>query len=181
MRKQFLKIAAILLCTLCLLAGREQSAVFAKEEKAQGPFTGEVAVVRQENNGYVVQVTVSNSGEDFTGTVQVVFAGADSENCAYNTEIALPAQGKKQFTIRVANTAVDTSQGGMCALRFLDREGDVLQAIELKNVFQKCRNGSCGGNFIRPLCRARDDGGKRANDRYESGILPCEADGIKQR
>ena len=82
MRKQFLKIAAILLCTLCLLAGREQSAVFAKEEKAQGPFTGEVAVVRQENNGYVVQVTVSNSGEDFTGTVQVVFAGADSENCA---------------------------------------------------------------------------------------------------
>ncbi len=136
MRKQFLKIAAILLCTLCLLAGREQSAVFAKEEKAQGPFTGELAVVRQENNGYVVQVTVSNSGEDFTGTVQVVFAGADSENCAYNTEIALPAQGKKQFTVRVANTAVDTSQGGMCALRFLDREGDVLQAIELKNVFQ---------------------------------------------
>ena len=110
--------------------------VFAKEEKAQGPFTGEVAVVRQENNGYVMQVTVSNSGEDFTGTVQVVFAGADSENCAYNTEIALPAQGKKQFTVRVANTAVDTSQGGMCALRFLDREGDVLQAIELKNVFQ---------------------------------------------
>ena len=99
MRKQFLKIAAILLCTLCLLAGREQSAVFAKEEKAQGPFTGEVAVVRQENNGYVMQVTVSNSGEDFTGTVQVVFAGADSENCAYNTEIALPAQGKKLWIL----------------------------------------------------------------------------------
>ena len=173
MRKQFLKIAAILLCTLCLLAGREQSAVFAKEEKAQGPFTGEVAVVRQENNGYVVQVTVSNSGEDFTGTVQVVFAGADSENCAYNTEIALPAQGKKQFTVRVANTAVDTSFSGPgrgCAA------GD-----RTEKCVSKCRNGSCGGDFIRPLCRARDDGGKRANDRYESGILPCEADGIKQR
>lgn len=135
MRKQLLRMAAILLCVLGLWSYAERCTVYAKEEQSVETFSGDVTMLRQENNGYVMQVTATNNGADFTGTVQVVFAGSDSENTAYNTEITLPAQGKKQFTINITNTAVDKSQE-ICVLNFLDEKGDVLQSIEQKNVFQ---------------------------------------------
>ena len=135
MQKRFLMTAAMLLCVISLWIGMEKGTAYAKEGESAETFSGDVTMLRQENNGYVMQVTAENSGADFTGTVQVVFAGSDSENTAYNTEITLPSQGKKQFTIHITNTAVDKSQA-ICVLNFLDEEGDVLQSIELKNVFQ---------------------------------------------
>lgn len=135
MRKQLLRAAVILLCVAGFWTGLEKGTAYAKEGGAPETFSGDVTMLRQENNGYVMQVTAANSGADFTGTVQVVFAGSDSENTAYNTGIILPAQGKKQFTINITNTAVDKSQE-ICVLNFLDEKGDVLQSIELKNVFQ---------------------------------------------
>lgn len=134
MRKQILKTVVILLCALSLVTGKEKSMVYAKTEQSATSFSGDVTMLKQENNGYVMQVTVENRGEDFTGTVQVIFAGQGFENCAYNTEIVLPAQGKKQFTINVTNTAVDTTRG-ICKLNFLDERGNVLQSVQLKNLF----------------------------------------------
>ena len=93
MRKQLMKAAFTLLCVLSLLAGKENNTVYAREERAAGTFTGDVAMLKQEDNGYVMQVTVGNSGADFTGTVQVIFAGFDYGNCAYQTQITLPSQG----------------------------------------------------------------------------------------
>lgn len=133
MRKQFWKTALALLSVLCLTAGGK-GAVCAKEEGATDVFSGDVAVLKQENNGYVMQVTVENAGEDFTGTVRAVFSGVDDLNTAYSTELTLPAQGKKQFTIRVTNTAADTTSG-ICELFFVDEKGEVLQSVWMKNVF----------------------------------------------
>lgn len=136
MRKQLIKAAFTLLCVLSLLTEKENNTVYAREEQAAETFTGDVAMLKQEDNGYVMQVTVGNSGADFTGTVQVVFAGFDTGNCAYQTQITLPSQGKKQFTFHMTDTAADTTRGGLCALNFLDEKGDVLQSIEFGNVLE---------------------------------------------
>lgn len=135
MRKQLLKIALMLLCTVSLFTGREGDTVYAKTEEYTASLSGSVAMLKQEEKGYVMQVTVENGGEDFAGTVQVIFASVDGDNCAYNTEITLPARGKKQFTIRVPDTAADTAKG-MCALNFLDKKGELLQSVKLNNVFR---------------------------------------------
>lgn len=108
-------------------------AVYADEGAKKSQFSGDVGMLRQDGSSYVMQVTVENGGEDFYGTVQVVFAG-NHENCAYNTEIALPAKGEKQFTLTVPERAVDAVRG-ICALNFLDEDGKVLQTKTLKNVF----------------------------------------------
>lgn len=134
MREKILKIAVVLLCVLGLDICKGGAVVYAKAEQSTASFSGDVEVLKQENNGYVIQVTVENSGEDFTGTVQVIFAGSDYVNSAYNTEITLPAQGKKQFTINVAGTAVDTASG-MCAIHFLDERENVLQSVQHKYIF----------------------------------------------
>lgn len=124
----------MLFCIAVLFAGKTKYKVWAKTDQYAASLSGDIAMLKQEEKGYVVQVTVENGGEDFTGTVQVIFASLGEENCAYNTEITLPTQGKKQFTVRVANTAVDTATG-MCALNFLDEKGNLLQSVKLNNIF----------------------------------------------
>lgn len=136
MRRQLFRTIFILLCVCGVLAGGAKGTVHAKTEEPVDSFSGDVAVLKQEDSGYVMQVTVENDGEDFTGTVQVVFAGSDVGNCAYHTDITLPAQGKKQFTLNVARTAADTTRGGVCALNFVEESGDTLQSIQLKNLFE---------------------------------------------
>lgn len=140
MRRQMLKMAVMLLCVLSLLMDAGECVAYAKTGELTDSFSGDVAMLKQENNSYIMQVTVENSGEDFTGTVQVIFAGSGYGNCAYNTEITLPAQGKKQFTITVSDRAVDTMHG-LCALNFLDENGNVLQSVSLKNVFGNTMSG----------------------------------------
>lgn len=140
MRRQILKMAVMLLCMLSLLMGGEKGVVYAKTEQSETSFSGDVAMLKQENSSYVMQVTVENSGEDFTGTVQVIFAGSGYGNCAYNTELTLPAQGKKQFTITVSDRAVETVRG-LCTMNFLDEKGNVVQSIPLKNVFGNTMSG----------------------------------------
>ena len=135
MRHKIWKAAALLLWAVILLSGKTEYAVQAKQEQYPAFLSGDVMMLKKEEKSYVMQVTVENSGEDFTGTVQVVFASLNTDNCAYNTEITLPAQGKKQFTIRVTDTAADTAKG-ICALNFVDEKGNVLQSLRLSNVFR---------------------------------------------
>lgn len=135
MRRRIAAVAVIFLCVLGLLAGLGTCVVYAEGESAGNTFSGNVELLRQEDGDYVMQVTAENRGGDFYGTVQVIFVSAyDNGNCAYDTEISLPAQGKKQFTIHVAGRAADTIDG-LCTLNFLDQKGRLLQSIPLKNVF----------------------------------------------
>lgn len=136
MKKQIIASLAIFLCLFCILAGGWKIVAFAADHEAASvqQFSGDVYMLKKDNSNYVMQVTVENAGEDFSGTVQVIFLVSRWDNCAYNTEIALPAQGKKQFTITVPGRAVDTMRG-MCALNFLDEKGKVVQTVSLQNVF----------------------------------------------
>lgn len=144
-KKPAVKALCLAFACLLILMGSGRPALagergFYADEPAAGQqdggasLTGDVAFLRQDNGYYVMQVTVENSGPDFSGTVQVVFASGSSRNCAYNTQLTLPSQGKKQFTIHVLERAADVIRG-LCSLNFLNEQGDLLQAVSLKNVF----------------------------------------------
>lgn len=126
---------AVFICLFSLLAGLGKCVAYAEEGASEYALFGNLELLKQEDDNYVIQVTVTNKGEDFSGSVQLVFASSTTENCAYNTEITLPAQGKKQFTVTVPERAVDTTKG-LCAMNFLDEKGKLIQTVPFKNVFK---------------------------------------------
>lgn len=146
MGRNILKMAAILLCVFSLAGGGEKLQVHAKTVSDGSCLSGEVTVLKEKKKGHVMQINVANNadsgsgGTDFTGTVQVIFANpysgyyTGSANCAYNTEITLSAQEKKQFTIIVPDFTVH-KEDGLCALKFIDEEGNVLRTISMEKVF----------------------------------------------
>lgn len=141
MSRRITVVYAMLLCIVLLLSAWGKCVALAAEEETDGSnFFGDVELLKQEDSNYVMQVTVVNRGKDFTGTVQVIFGGSIARNCAYNTEITLPSQGKKQFTITVPERAVETVKG-LCSLNFLNEKGEVIQNIPLRNVFGGLASG----------------------------------------
>ncbi len=134
MQRRIILAAVMLFCVLALWAAAGNRMVYADEAAPADVFSGTVELLKQENSYYVMQVTVENKGEDFTGTVQLVFVSAGSYNCAYSTDIVLPSHGKKQFTVNVMEQAAETLRG-VCRLNFLDEKGNALQSIQLNNVF----------------------------------------------
>lgn len=140
MRRRIAVALAALICVFGVLAGMGKCVAYAEEETSENSFFGNLELLKQEDDNYVIQVTVVNYGKDFSGSVQLVFAGSVADNTAYNTEITLPDQGKKQFTVTVTERAVDTTKGN-CAMNFLDEKGKVLQTINFKNVFGALLSG----------------------------------------
>lgn len=133
MRRRITAAALIFFFVSGLLTCCMGNTVLADTEPSGNTFSGDVELLKQDNGNYVMQVTVENRGEDFTGTVQAIFGSSEYANCAYNTEITLPAQGKKQFTVTVTKRAIDPVRG-LCMLNFIDEKGRVLQSVSLKNV-----------------------------------------------
>lgn len=140
MRRRIAVAIAAWVCVLGLLAGLGKDVAYASESTSRNTFFGNLELLKQEDDNYVIQVTVENRGEDFTGVVQLIFNGSYADNTAYNTEITLPAQGKKQFTVTVTERAVDTVRGN-CTMNFLDEKGRQLQTISFKNVFKALMSG----------------------------------------
>lgn len=141
MRKKITAGVVILLCAVLFwVGGAGRAAAASKNDSQVMTLSGTVGVLKQDGGNYVMQVTVENSGEDFTGTVQVIFAGNSFDNCAYRTDITLPAQGKKQFTVTVPGRSVENARG-LCSLSFLNQKGQVIRSIELKNVFGDAMTG----------------------------------------
>lgn len=141
MRRRIAAALAALICVLGLLAGMGKNVAYARENASgRNTFFGNIELLKQEDDSYVMQVTVENRGEDFVGSVQLVFASSYADNTAYNTEITLPAQGKKQFTVTVTERAADTVKGN-CTMNFLDEKGHQLQSISFKNVFGALMSG----------------------------------------
>lgn len=129
------------MCAVLLWTGGVGRAAAATKADAQVmTLSGTVEMLKQDGENNVIQVTVANSGEDFTGTVRVIFAGNSYDNCAYITDITLPAQGKKQFTVTVPMQVMEKARG-LCSLSFLDRKGRLLRSVELKNVFGDTMTG----------------------------------------
>lgn len=145
MQKKVSTALVMVLCVFCLWTGWGKGVVHAEDGSTGSSFYGNVELLRQDQGNYVMQVTVENRGEDFSGQVQVVFLAASGRgNCAYETEVTLPSQGKKQFAVTVTGRAVDEIRGE-CALRFLDEKGRLLQTIPLKNVLGNTTPGIAVG------------------------------------
>ena len=140
MRRRIALALAVFICVFGLLAAMGKGVAYAKDDTSENSFFGNLELLKQEDDNYVIQVTVVNKGEDFSGLVQLVFAGSYADNTAYNTEITLPAEGKKQFTVTVTERAVDTVKGN-CTMNFLDERGQLLQSIPFKNVFGALLSG----------------------------------------
>lgn len=156
-------------------------------------LSGDVKVLKEKRKGYVMQITAENNGEkgeDFTGIVQVVFStpyfpgpgGQNSVNCAYNTEITLHAQGKKQFTITVPDFTVENriQKGlGQCALNFIDEGGNLIQSISLEKVFdypvKEISVGVLSDNFEGLQYMSMDG---RRNRVYNSGFCTLNLIGL---
>ncbi|MCM1216713.1 MAG: hypothetical protein NC331_05190 [Lachnospiraceae bacterium] len=140
MYKRVMVITLMFLCMFGLIWGGNGCRAFAVDiPLEEGALSGDVRMLKQESGRYVMQVTVENSGEDFAGTVQAIFS-ADYDNCAYHTEIDLPAQGRKQFTVTVPERAADAVNGA-CQLNFLDEEGNVVQSVFMRDVFNDITSG----------------------------------------
>lgn len=140
------RIAAIILfvCMAGLLAGLAKEAAHAANGPTANVFDGNVYLLLTDKNNYVMQVVAENKGADFYGTVQVIFQASRSVgNCAYNTEIALPAQGRKEFTLTVPKRAVDVTRAE-CRLNFLDAKGKLVQSIPLKDLMHEASGVSVG-------------------------------------
>lgn len=140
MRRRIAAATLLFLCMFCLLAAGSKNTACA--QPSEEVFSGDVRMLKQEEGKYVMQVTVENRGEDFSGTVQTVFSGTCG-NTACNVELSLPAQGKKQFTVTITERTADTMRG-LCALNFLDEDGKLIQTVSLKNVFGKTAGISVG-------------------------------------
>ena len=180
MRRGIAVIIAILLsvCGLCT-GGWKMMASAASDEAQTDTFSAMVGLLKQENNSYVMQVTVENRGKDFSGTVQVVFSGSGDGNCAYNTELTLPAQGKKQFTLTVTEQAVNTVRG-LCTLNFLDEKGRIQQSISLSNIFGNKTSGMSVGILSDDYAGLiyLDAGGRSLN--FRSGSYPIKLNELNQ-
>lgn len=146
MHRRMAAALAVFICLFSLLAGLGKCVAYAEEGTSEYALFGNLELLRQEDDNYVMQVTVTNKGKDFSGIVQLVFASSVTENCAYNTEITLPAQGKKQFTVTVPERAVDTGKG-LCAMNFLDEKGKLIQTVPFKNVFKDVSSAVSVGVF----------------------------------
>ncbi|MCM1046340.1 MAG: hypothetical protein NC417_12595 [Candidatus Gastranaerophilales bacterium] len=140
MRKRVATWSLALLFLFGMFAGKLSVSAEAPVNEAGGPFSGDVVVIGQDNGNYLMQVTVENQGEDFSGTVQLIIKNTGPDNCAYNTELSLASQGKKQFLVTMTDGSADTIQGS-CSLNFLDGNGKVLQSIALSNIFGNITTG----------------------------------------
>lgn len=175
--------AGLALCAACLLIGMTKSAVLAESESAGTALSGNVELLRQDGDNYIMQVTVENTGEDFSGTVQVIFqAYYSAGNCAYNTEIALPSQGRKQFTLTVPENALDATQGE-AVLNFLNTKGKTVASFSLKDL----TNGVSSGLLVGVLSddysslAYLDAGGERVyakGENYPLNLIPLNQDDL---
>lgn len=132
MRKK-LVLGMIFVFLLCFVCVTGTQSIHAENKKA---LSGEVTLVKEEENSYVVQVKVENQGEDFDGIVRLNFGGTTNESvCAYDMQLALPSGGEKQYTLTIPAFNLQNVRGSGY-LTFIDKNDKVLQTFSFQNVFQ---------------------------------------------
>lgn len=132
MRKK-LVLGMIFVFLLCFVCVTGTQSIHAENKKA---FSGEVTLVKEEENSYAFQVKVENQGEDFDGIVRLNFGGSTSESvCAYDMQLALPSGGEKQYTLTIPAFNLQNVRGSGY-LTFIDKDDKVLQTFSFQNVFQ---------------------------------------------
>lgn len=136
MKRRLMAAGIICFCLLSLLLGVDIQNIYAGKV---GQFDGKVGILKEEETNYVLQVTVSNSGEDFEGTVRLVLQTENDGLCAFDMLMTLPAQGEKQYTLSVPMDNINQSRGSG-SLIFLDQNSKTLQTITFKNLVSNTVN-----------------------------------------
>lgn len=132
MRKRIAAAGLLVLCILSVLAGFGGQTVYAD---TTGSLSGEVTMLKAEEDNYVLQVSVENQGKDFDGSVRVELNASTDQSCVFDTEISLPAQGKKQYTLTIPELTVGGTRG-TGKLSFLNKKGKVIQSENFRNIFE---------------------------------------------
>ena len=90
--------AAALICICLLTFGLFLKPVSVHADETQ-QFTGEATLLKQDSTSGTFQITVSNKGEDFDGTVrfQIDVDGGAKAYSAFDTKMTLPQDGQKQY------------------------------------------------------------------------------------
>ena len=126
--------AAALICICLLTFGLFLKPVSVHADETQ-QFTGEATLLKQDSTSGTFQITVSNKGEDFDGTVrfQIDVDGGAKAYSAFDTKMTLPQDGQKQYMITVPLDDYSSSKG-LAFLTFLDDKGEALQLIKLTGI-----------------------------------------------
>ena len=125
--------AAVLACICMISFVLIMIPVQASAEETQ-QFTGEAVLLKQENSAYTFQITVSNNGNDFDGTVRFQIADSNGNACsAYDMELALPQGSEKQYMLTVPQDDISDSKG-VAYITFLDEKDASLQQIKLTGI-----------------------------------------------
>ena len=132
MRKRIAAAGLLVMCILSVLAGFGGQTVYAD---TTGSLSGEVTMLKAEEDNYVLQVSVENQGKDFDGSVRVELNASTDQSCVFDTEISLPAQGKKQYTLTIPELTVGGTRG-TGKLSFLNKKGKVIQSENFRNIFE---------------------------------------------
>lgn len=129
MKKKGLRWICLLACLVCTMIGQGQ----AVQAKDKPDLSGTVTFLKETDKNYQFQVEVRNKGEDFDGTVRLLFDGTNEDiGCAYDRKITIPAGGEKQYTVTVLyNDMMRVRTTGMLA--FLDEKGHVLKTERFQN------------------------------------------------
>ncbi|MCM1569474.1 MAG: hypothetical protein NC081_08510 [Roseburia sp.] len=83
---------------------------------------------------YDIQVTVSNTGEDFDGVIRLLAAEEYLAPCAYDTVISLPSGSTKQFLVSIPVIS-ENSYTGPAYIQVLDKKKQVKAQKEFKDFF----------------------------------------------
>ena len=130
MKKRGLRWICFWLCLICVTFCMRQQDMQAKENPK---LSGTVTFLKESDKNYQFHVTVKNKGENFDGTVRLLFDGTSEDaGCAYDRKMTIPAGGEKQYTVTVLYSDM------MCVrttgiLVFLDEKGQVLQTERFQN------------------------------------------------
>lgn len=132
MTKRLTAVALICICLLTFGLFLKPVSVHADETQQ---FTGEATLLKQDSTSGTFQITVSNKGEDFDGTVrfQIDADGGAKAYSAFDTKMTLPQDGQKQYMITVPLDDYSSSKG-LAFLTFLDDKGEALQLIKLTGI-----------------------------------------------
>jgi len=101
---------AVFLATFWGLGGYKAEAE--KVEKAEDVFNIEASLLSGGDGvTYDIRLTIQNNGGDWEGVVRLMVEDGYRPPCAYDTVLALPGGGKKQFTVKVPVSSLEDKRG----------------------------------------------------------------------
>jgi hypothetical protein len=141
MRKRLMAMVMVLVCLLGIWGVCDRQELYAQKSQTQEQFSAEVTILREDEDVNILQVQVGNTGEDFDGTVRLLFGSTDGEGGgAFDTKLTLPSQGQKQYTLSVPSECI-TQTRGIGTLFFLDENQKTLGTVTIKNLLGNKSSG----------------------------------------